>query len=103
MGRPARAGDAQHVATDEIEVLARQRLGFAELRPGQLPAVEALVAGRDVLAVLPTGAGKSAIYELAGLLRPGPTVVLRYVHASHRRLKAAAGRQPILTLVPCQE
>jgi ATP-dependent DNA helicase RecQ len=41
-----------------------------------LPAVEALTAGRDVLAVLPTGAGKSAIYELAGLLRPGPTVVV---------------------------
>src|SRR4051794_27970037 len=32
--------------------------------------------GRDVLAVLPTGGGKSAIYELAGLLRPGPTVVV---------------------------
>ena len=59
-----------------IEGLARERLGFARLRPGQLPAVEALVAGRDVLAVLPTGAGKSAIYELAGLLRAGPTVVV---------------------------
>ena len=59
-----------------IERLARERLGFDRLRPGQLPAVEALVAGRDVLAVLPTGAGKSAIYELAGLLRAGPTVVV---------------------------
>jgi ATP-dependent DNA helicase RecQ len=61
---------------DVIERLARGRLGFERLRPGQLPAVEALVAGRDVLAVLPTGAGKSAIYELAGLLRAGPTVVV---------------------------
>ena len=60
----------------EIERLARERLGFAPLRPGQLPAVAALAAGRDVLAVLPTGAGKSAIYELAGLLRTGPTVVV---------------------------
>ena len=34
------------------------------------------MAGRDVLAVLPTGGGKSAIYELAGLLREGPTVVV---------------------------
>jgi len=59
-----------------IETLARERLGFEELRPGQLPAAEALVSGRDVLAVLPTGAGKSAIYELAGLLRAGPTVVV---------------------------
>jgi ATP-dependent DNA helicase RecQ len=68
--------DDEHVGRDEIERLASERLGFARLRPGQLPAVEALVAGRDVLAVLPTGAGKSAIYELAGLLRAGPTVVV---------------------------
>jgi ATP-dependent DNA helicase RecQ len=59
-----------------IEELARDRLGFEHLRPGQLRAVEALVGGRDVLAVLPTGGGKSAIYELAGLLRAGPTVVV---------------------------
>jgi ATP-dependent DNA helicase RecQ len=59
-----------------IEELARDRLGFAELRPGQRRAVEALAGGRDVLAVLPTGGGKSAIYELAGMLRQGPTVVV---------------------------
>jgi ATP-dependent DNA helicase RecQ len=59
-----------------IAELARDRLGFGELRPGQLQAVEALAAGRDVLAVLPTGGGKSAIYELAGMLREGPTVVV---------------------------
>jgi ATP-dependent DNA helicase RecQ len=59
-----------------IEELARDRLGFAQLRPGQLRAVEALAGDHDVLAVLPTGGGKSAIYELAGLLRPGPTIVV---------------------------
>jgi ATP-dependent DNA helicase RecQ len=59
-----------------IEELARERLGFHQLRPGQLDAVEALAGGRDVLAVLPTGGGKSAIYELAGMLRPGPVVVV---------------------------
>ncbi len=59
-----------------IEELARERLGFERLRPGQLRAVEALAGGRDVLAVLPTGGGKSAIYELAGLLRAGPAVVV---------------------------
>ena len=59
-----------------IEELARKRLGFEQLRPGQLPAIQALAEGRDALAVLPTGAGKSAIYELAGLLRDGPTVVV---------------------------
>src|ERR1700728_4567280 len=76
MGRPPRVGDAEPVGTDEIDRLARERLGFGELRPGQRPAVEALAADRDALAVLPTGGGKSAIYELAGLLRPGPTVVV---------------------------
>jgi ATP-dependent DNA helicase RecQ len=59
-----------------IEELARDRLGFQQLRPGQRAAVEALVAGRDALAVLPTGGGKSAIYELAGLMQPGPTIVV---------------------------
>jgi ATP-dependent DNA helicase RecQ len=59
-----------------IEELARERLGFQQLRPGQLSAVEALARGNDALAVLPTGGGKSAIYELAGMLRAGPTVVV---------------------------
>src|SRR5919204_4730384 len=59
-----------------IRELATERLGFERLRPGQEQAVAAAAAGRDVLAVLPTGGGKSAIYELAGLLRAGPTVVV---------------------------
>ena len=59
-----------------IRELARARLGFERLLPGQEQAVAAAAAGRDVLAVLPTGGGKSAIYELAGLLRGRPTVVV---------------------------
>jgi ATP-dependent DNA helicase RecQ len=59
-----------------IRELGRTRFGFAELRPGQLRAAAAAVEGRDVFAVLPTGGGKSAIYELAGLLRDGPTIVV---------------------------
>jgi ATP-dependent DNA helicase RecQ len=59
-----------------IRQLARSRLGFERLRPGQLRAIGAAAGGRDVLAVLPTGGGKSAIYELVGLLREGPTVVV---------------------------
>jgi ATP-dependent DNA helicase RecQ len=59
-----------------IRRVARERLGFTHLRPGQLEAITAAAGGRNVVAVLPTGAGKSAIYELAGLLRTGPTVVV---------------------------
>src|SRR5436190_2153239 len=61
---------------DSIRELARERLGFARLRPGQLRAAAAAAAGRDALAVLPTGGGKSAIYELAGMIRTGPTLVV---------------------------
>ena len=60
----------------DIADLARERLGFEQLRPGQLRAAAAAVAHRDVLAVLPTGGGKSAIYELAGMIRSGPTVII---------------------------
>jgi ATP-dependent DNA helicase RecQ len=67
---------AAPISPAAIRELARTRLGFERLRPGQERAVLAAAAGRDVLAVLPTGGGKSAIYELAGLLRPGPTVVV---------------------------
>jgi ATP-dependent DNA helicase RecQ len=59
-----------------IRALARDRFGFSRLRPGQLRAASAAAEGRDVLAVLPTGGGKSAIYELAGLLRGRPTIVV---------------------------
>ena len=61
---------------ESIRRVGRERLGFEHLRPGQLEAITAAASGRDVVAVLPTGAGKSAIYELAGLLRAGPTVVV---------------------------
>jgi len=61
---------------EEVAGLARSVFGWETLRTGQLDAVRALVDGRDVLAVMPTGYGKSAIYQLAGLLRPGPTVVV---------------------------
>jgi ATP-dependent DNA helicase RecQ len=64
------------MSAETIRELARTRLGFEDFRPGQLRAVTAAASGRDVLAVLPTGGGKSAIYELAGLLRAGPTVVV---------------------------
>src|SRR6478672_2329492 len=64
------------VSERAIRDLARSRLGFERLRPGQLRAVAAATGGRDVLAVLPTGGGKSAIYELAGLISDAPTVIV---------------------------
>jgi ATP-dependent DNA helicase RecQ len=60
---------------DSIDSIARA-LGFRRLRPGQREAVEALLSGKDTLAVMPTGSGKSAIYQIAGRLISGPTVVI---------------------------
>ena len=55
---------------------AAARFGWDELRPGLREAIEALLDGTDVLAVLPTGYGKSAVYKIAGALIPGPTIVV---------------------------
>jgi len=55
---------------------AREAFGWDELREPQLEAIEALVGGRDVVAVMPTGSGKSAIYQVAAVLIPGVTVVV---------------------------
>lgn len=59
-----------------IRRTAREVFGWDQLRDGQEEAVGALMAGRDVIAVLPTGAGKSAVYQLAGAMLPGVTIVV---------------------------
>jgi ATP-dependent DNA helicase RecQ len=69
---------------DDLERAAADAFGWAELREDQLRAMEQVVAGRDVLAVLPTGAGKSAIYQVPALLREGTTVVVSPLIALQR-------------------
>lgn len=59
-----------------IHEVARRHLGFESLRPGQEPAVRSLLEGRDTVVVQPTGSGKSAIYQIAGLMIEGSTVVI---------------------------
>jgi ATP-dependent DNA helicase RecQ len=54
----------------------REVFGFASFRPGQREAVDAAVAGRDVLVVMPTGSGKSLCYQLPALMRADLTVVV---------------------------
>lgn len=60
----------------DVRVTAREVFGYRDLRPGQREAISALLDGRDVLLVLPTGAGKSAVYQVPGLELPGPTLVV---------------------------
>ena len=58
-----------------MEVL-RQYFGFSSFREGQQTLIDAVLAGRDVLGVMPTGGGKSLCYELPALLLPGLTLVI---------------------------
>jgi len=65
-----------HPTTDEIVRTAADVFGWDELHPAQLEATEAVTGGRDCVGVMPTGFGKSAIYQVAGAVLDGLTVVV---------------------------
>ena len=79
---PAPAPAVPSVA--ELQELARTAFGFDSLRDEQIRALQSLLGGDDTLVVMPTGSGKSAIYQLAGLLLDGPTVVVSPLLALQR-------------------
>src|SRR4051794_30955345 len=80
----ARPGGARRIDIRHARKAARERLGLERLRPGQEDALRSLSAGRDTLVVMPSGAGKSAIYQVAGLLMEGVTVVVSPILALQR-------------------
>ena len=61
---------------NDLHPRLQELFGFADFRPGQEEVVRAAVEGRDTLALMPTGSGKSLTYQLAAMLRPEPTIVL---------------------------
>ena len=56
--------------------ILKERFGFESFREGQLEAIEALFKERRVLCILPTGRGKSLLYQLPSLVLPGMTLVI---------------------------
>lgn len=54
----------------------KEYFGYSAFRPGQETLIDAAVAGRDVLGIMPTGGGKSLCYQIPALLLPGLTVVV---------------------------
>ncbi|MCT4370325.1 DNA helicase RecQ [Yangia mangrovi] len=62
--------------TAPAEALLKDIFGYDAFRPGQGEIVEAVAAGHNVLAIMPTGGGKSLCYQLPALLRGGLTVVI---------------------------
>jgi ATP-dependent DNA helicase RecQ len=59
-----------------LERVLRARFGFDALRPGQREVIDRVLAGRDTLAILPTGAGKSLCYQLPAVVLGGTCVVV---------------------------
>ncbi len=79
--------------TSRLRAVARTRFGWERLRAEQLAAMRAVMAGRDVLVVAPTGAGKSAVYQVPAVLLDGPTVVVSpLLSLQQDQLAGLAGR-----------
>jgi RecQ family ATP-dependent DNA helicase len=95
--------------------LARRLFGAPELRPGQADGVAALLSGRDLVLALPTGAGKSLVFQLAALLAPGTALVVaplrallrdqarRLAEAGVTRVGLLAGDDPASTRLGLEE
>jgi len=84
---PAEPGEPE--ATRRLADAARRHFGWSRLRPEQLGAMTASLAGRDALVVMPTGSGKSAVYQVPALLLDGPTVVVSPLIALQHDQQAA--------------
>jgi ATP-dependent DNA helicase RecQ len=63
-------------SADRPLTVLREVFGFDAFRPGQREVVDAVLAGRDCIAVMPTGAGKSLTFQLPAKLLPGTVLVL---------------------------
>ncbi|HEY9676231.1 MAG TPA: RecQ family ATP-dependent DNA helicase [Waterburya sp.] len=79
----------------QVHRVARERLGYESLREGQEAAIKVLLDGHDTLAVMPTGSGKSAIYQIAAVLIPGSTLVISPLLALQRDQVESIAQQDV--------
>ena len=74
--RPGETPPAPKPRQESLPDLLRSAFGFQSFRPHQEEVCQAVAQGRDVLLVMPTGAGKSLCYQLPGIARGGVTLVI---------------------------
>lgn len=60
----------------KLQISLRKMFGLRSLRPGQEQVIQNVLDGRDTLAIMPTGGGKSLCYQLPALSLPGTTLVV---------------------------
>ncbi|WP_126579312.1 RecQ family ATP-dependent DNA helicase [Tengunoibacter tsumagoiensis] len=81
--------------TRGLRRLAREKFGYDELRPGQEAAIKAILAGHDTLVILPTGLGKSMIYQFTTLLLSGAAIIISPLIALQRDQVEAIGEMEV--------
>ncbi len=86
---------AQRPHHERARRLARDKFGFEDLRPGQEIAIAAVLEHRDTLVVMPTGAGKSAIYQIPAVMISGPTIVISPLIALQRDQAGSLAEQDV--------
>lgn len=69
-------GKTESLLKKQIERVAKEKFGFTSFRPGQMELIEAAMAGRDSIGIMPTGSGKSLCFQLPSLLLEKTVVVI---------------------------
>ncbi len=74
---PSGSSSSKQAATrKKIFEVAKKSFGYDDLRPGQEEAITAILSKKDTLVVMPTGSGKSAIYQIGGMMKQGAVLVV---------------------------
>jgi ATP-dependent DNA helicase RecQ len=80
--RPFMSAKRKH--TPRVRHILQEKFGYEQLRPGQDEAIKSVLEGHDTLAIMPTGWGKSVIYQIATLLMKGPAIIVSPLIALQR-------------------